>query len=155
MKGKLIAFASILCIASLIVSGANAKGKPDKPGDTKTELIIFAGDLVGYDDSVEGCCPNAGPFPVYGMTLVKDLGDFRAGYYEGYLFISTYGTGRDREYKVQFWNDNIAIEIIGGVIVNDKKNKVLTVTFTDESCVDLNTGVDIAEVNFVLTRTPS
>jgi hypothetical protein len=121
----------------------------------ETELIEFTGDLVGYDDSVEGCCPNAGPFPRYAMTLVRDLGDFAAGYYEGYLFINAYGAGRNRQYKVQFWNDDIAIEIIGGVIDNDKKNKVLTVTFTDEDCMDLFLETKIATVSFVLTRTPS
>ena len=154
MKGKLVAFASILCIASLIASGANAKGKPDKPVEPKTELITFAGDLIG-SGPVEGCCPNAGPFPAYGMTLQFDVGDFTAGaYFDGQLFINNYGAGRDRKYKVQFWNDDIAIEIIGGVIDKDKKNNLLTVTFTDEICVDLNTGENIAEVSFVLVRTP-
>ena len=73
--------------------------------------------------------------------------------YEGQLFINFFGAGRDQKYKVQFWNDDIAIEIIGGVIDNDKKNKVLTVTFTDETCVDLYTKSFIAEVSFVLVRT--
>jgi len=56
--------------------------------------------------------------------------------------------------KVQFWNDYVAIEIIGGVIDNDKKNKLLTVTFQDEACVDLYTKELIAEVSFVLVRAP-
>ncbi len=68
MKGKLIVFAGILCIASLMVSGANADkpttnpGKGDKSPKTNTELIVFTGDLEGWAH-VEGCCPNAGPFP--------------------------------------------------------------------------------------------
>jgi len=152
MKGKLITFAGILCIASLIVSGANAKGKPDKPPKTETELIIFTGNLSG-NEPVEGCCPNAGPFPKYGMSL-SGVGNIQDGYYEGFLFINHHGAGRDRKYKVQFWNDAIAIEIIGGVIDNDKKNKILTVTFTDEDCVDLYTKAFIAEVDFQLVRTP-
>ena len=158
MKGKLIAFASVLCITSLMVSGANAD-KPDnpgKPGKTKTELIVFTGDLSGWQE-VEGCCPNAGPFPQYAMTLNFAVGGFPASsYFDGQLFINNYGSGRDRKYKVQFWvADGIAIEIIGGEIYKDKKTKTLTVVFTDEMCVDLNTGEDIAEVDFVLTRTPS
>ena len=156
MKGKLIAFAGILCIASLIVSGANAKGKPDKPPKTETELIVFTGDLAGGQE-VEDCCPNAGPFPQYAMTLNFAVGGFPAGsYFDGQLFINNYGSGRDRKYKVQFWvEDGIAIEVIGGEIYKDKRTKTLTVVFTDEMCVDLNTGEDIAEVDFVLTRTPS
>ena len=69
MKGKLVAFAGILCIASLFISGANAKGKPDKPGNTQTELIGFAGDFFYGSQPVKGCCPNAGPFPEYTLTL--------------------------------------------------------------------------------------
>jgi hypothetical protein len=121
----------------------------------ETELIEFTGDLVGYDDSVEGCCPNAGPFPEYAMTLVRDLGDFKAGYYQGYLFMNHYGAGRNRKYKVQFWNDDIAIEIIGGVIDNNKKTKVLTVDFTDEDCMDLFKETKIATVSFTLVRAPN
>jgi hypothetical protein len=155
MKGKLIVFAGILCIASLVISGANAKGKPDKPPKTNTELIVFIGDLEGYKD-VEGCCPNAGPFPEYEMTLAFPVGVFPAGtYYQGWLFINNYGAGRDNEYKVQFWNDDIFVEIIGGEIHKDKKTKILTVEFTNEMCVDQNTGEDIGEVSFTLTRTPN
>jgi len=155
MKGKLVAFAGILCIASLIASGANAKGKPDKPPKTETELIVFTGDLLGYQD-VEGCCPNNGPFPEYGMTLAFAVLGFQPNtFYDGWLFINRYGAGKDQKYKVQFWNSDIAIEIIGGVIDNDKKNKRLTVTFTNEDCVDLYTKEFIAKVGFVLTRTPN
>jgi len=154
MKGKLIAFASILCIASLMASGANAD-KPDKAPKgpkTNTELIIFTGDLSG-NEPVEGCCPSAGPFPEYGMRL-SGVGNITDGYYDGFLFINRYGSGRNQKYKVQFWNDAIAIEIIGGVIDEDNKNKRLTVTFTEEACVDLDSGDWIAAVTFELVRTP-
>jgi len=154
MKGRLVAFVGVLCIASLMVSGANAKGKPDKPDkpdEAKTEWIAFTGDLSGYQ-AVEGCCPNDGPFPEYEMTLDQVGG--LDGHYDGRLFMNRYGAGRDQEYKVQFWNDEFAIEIIGGVIDDDKKNKVLTVTFTDEARVDLYTKVFIAPVSFVIVRTP-
>jgi hypothetical protein len=131
-------------------------GKPDKPSTSKTEWIAFEGDLVG-SQAVEGCCPNDGPFPEYGMILGFEVEGFPPDtYYDGQLFINRYGAGRNQKYKVQFWNDEtgIAIEIIGGVIDDDKKNKVLTVTFTDEMCVNLWTGSPIAVVTFTLVRSP-
>ena len=71
MKGRLIAFVGIFCIAILIFSGTDAKGeKPDKPSGKPSgkEWIQFWGDLVG-GQVVEGCCPNAGPNPSYDMCL--------------------------------------------------------------------------------------
>jgi len=168
MKGKLIAFASILCIASLMASGANAgkpdkSGKPDKPGNIETELIIFTGDLAG-DQEVENCCPNAGPFPEYELTLNKALvfddgTSYPVGTYDGQVFMNDYRVGKDRMYKVQFWTDvpeHICIEIYGGVKDYDKKTKVFTVTFDD---VEWNVMHDpeknpIGLVSFVLTRSP-
>jgi hypothetical protein len=162
MKSKLIAFMTILCIAVLIASGASAKvkpGKPDKPDNVETELIIFMDDLQGWQ-IVEGCCPNAGPFPQYSMILNFPVNGFEAGsQFDGQLFINSYGSGRDRQYKVQFWTeegpDHIAIEIIGGRIYSDKKTKTLTVEFTNEDCVNLYTKELIAEVSFTLERTPN
>jgi len=160
MKGKLIAFASILCIASLMVSGANA-GKPikgDKPGNkgkTQTELIVFTGDLTG-EQEVEGCCPNAGPFPEYTLTLTKPLSFtdgtvFPAGDHEGQVFMNGG--------KFQFWtegwpDDHICIEIYGGVEDYDRKAKVLTVTFDDvEWNVMHETEEDpLQKLTFVSTR---
>jgi hypothetical protein len=158
MKGKLIAFASILCIASLMVSGANADkpntppGKGDKPPKTNTELIVFQGALQGWAH-VEGCCPNAGPSPRYTMYLPDGLRDFDneqiypIGTYDGELFMNGYGAGQDRDqYIVQFHAccthvDSVDIckdslpelkfQIIGGTSVYDKKNKVLAVTVVD------------------------
>ena len=154
MKGRLVAIIGIFCIAILIVSAANAD-KPPKPDKTTAECITFTGDLIGHQQ-VEGCCPNAGPFPAYTMTLALDS-SLPDGTYEGELFINYYGAGRNRKYIVQFWNDDlgVAIEIIGGVIDNDKKNKVLTVTFEDEtgwySINDI--PIPIPNVSFVLVRT--
>jgi hypothetical protein len=155
MKGRLIAFVGIFCIAVLIVSGQDAQGKPDKPGKSNTEWIAFEGDLVG-GQAVVGCCPNAGPWPEYTMTLLFGAGDFLPGTYDGQLFINYYGAGRNQKYKVQFWNNDIGlfIEIIGGVIELDRKNNLLTVTFTEEMCVNLFTGDPIAVVNFTLVRRP-
>ncbi len=131
-------------------------GKPNKPGKPKTEWIEFYGDLVG-GQPVDGCCPNAGPFPEYTMTLPFGVGDIPAGTtIDGYLFINVYGACRNNAYIVQFWNDDlkIFIEIIGGVIDYDKKTKVLTVTFENEECVDYCTGTT-TPVTFTLVRRPN
>ena len=157
MKGKLIAFASVLCIASLMASGANAdkpedKGKPDK---TNTELIVFTGGLQGWAH-VEGCCPNAGPFPWYTMYLPDGLRDFDneqiypSGTYYGTLFINIDGVGHNSGNNniVQFHacciaNDSgdecdglypeLKFQIRGGegAEAGRKKDRVSTVTFTN------------------------
>ena len=154
MKGKLVAFAGIFCIASLMASGANAD-KPDKPPGKPDappgELIVFTGDLQGWAH-VEGCCPNAGPSPRYTMYLPSGLYDlnneqiYPIGTYDGELFMNGYGAGQDSEYIVQFHacckaEDSVdecrytlpelKFQIIGGTPVHDKKSKVLTVTFED------------------------
>ena len=162
MKGKLLAFASILCIASLMASGANAD-KPDNPGKpdkTTTESITFTGELIGIGE-VEGCCPTSeDPFPTYTMYLGFAVAGYPAGeVVDGVLYINELGQGHDRKYKVQFWNDHnspnhVAIEIIGGEITKDKKNKTVTVVFTDADCVDIHGGAFIAKVTFTLARAP-
>jgi hypothetical protein len=161
MKRRLIAFVGIFCIPVLIVSGAYAQGKPDKPGNSQTEWIEFSGALKG-GEAVNGCCPNAGPYPPYRMILNFEVGTHAAGTsYDGQLFINYYGAGKNRHYIVQFWtgdkpgDSDVAIEIIGGVIVFDRTSKVLTVTFTNELCVDMITGQTIADVSFTLVRGPS
>ena len=151
MKARLVQLAGVLCIVGLIVSGAHAKGRPDNPGVPKAEWIAFSGDLAG-GQIVEGCCPNAGPFPLYTMTLNDGEDGLPDGTYEGQLFINRYGAGRDQKYVVQFWNDSLEVEIIGGVIDYDRRNKVTTVTFTDELCRHLETKQRIAVVSFVLVR---
>ena len=86
------------------------------------------------------------------------MGGFPAGtcYKNGHLFINFFGAGRNRQYIVKFSKEgtDVAIKIIGGVIDYDRRTKILTVTFTDELCVDNNTGQVIAEVNFTLVRRP-
>jgi len=162
MKRRLIAFVGIFCIAILIVSGVDARMNPDKPdkppGKSKTEWIEFSGDLAG-GQPVDGCCPNAGPFPEYRMCLNFEVGGFPAGTcYDGQLFINNYRylAKGERQYKVQFWKEgtDVGIEIIGGVINFDKRSKILTVTFTEELCVDMCTGAPITTVNFTLVRHP-
>ena len=180
MKGKLLAFASILCIASLMASGANA-GKPDKPpgkpGETQTELIEFKAfpsppefltNFIG-SQPVEGCCPNAGPFPQYTLTLTMDLVGidgtyYLAGVYDGYVFMNAYREGKNRLYQVQFWTDELSepdlvdqlcIEMYGGVRDYNKKTKVLTVTFENVAWHHLHERDNpLGFVSFVLTRSP-
>ena len=154
MKGRVIAIVGVFCIACLVVAGAYAKVKPEKtpkPDGTTTEWIEFTGALDG-GEAVEGCCPNAGPWPEYTMTL-SGVGDLLDGTYNGQLFINYYGAGRNQKYIVQFWTDDFGIEIIGGQIDKDKETKVLTVTFENELCWDLNyPDQAIGVVTFTLVR---
>ena len=157
-KTRLTMFLAIFCIVILTASSQVAKGKPDKPenpGQSHTEWIEFTGDLIG-GQPVDDCCPNAGPFPGYRMYLSFWVGDNPPGWYDGQLFINNYGAGRDHEYKVQFWNNELClwIEIIGGVIYSDRKTKVLTVIFTKEDCVDRFTDEIVKQVSFTLVRGP-
>ena len=136
-------FVSLMFVVTGLEAGKpdnlNKPPKSDNPKKTKAECILFTGDLLGMAE-VEGCCPNAGPFPAYTMTL--DLHDANGndyvGDYVGQLFMSF---APDEEYKVQFWNwdsdneipgvGNIFFEIYGGDIIYDRKSKFLNVTFTD------------------------
>ena len=157
MKGRLVAFVGVFCIAILVVAGANAgkKDKPPKPGEPEAECITFLGpDLVGSQE-VEGCCPNAGPWPAYQMYLPNGLNKLPPDTFDGQLYINRYGAGRNQKYIVQFWSEDIGMgmEIIGGVIDHDKKNKVLTVTFTDEPCWDFLNETPLPNVSFTLVRT--
>jgi hypothetical protein len=72
--------------------------------------------------------------------------------------MNVYGNGKKKSYIVQFWWIEAAgeyfIEVKGGVLQEDKKNKSLIVTFTDEPCgirFD-NLLIETVPVNFVLTR---
>ena len=168
MRKKFIIKLGILGLAAIFLLSmasystdkeVTTKGKPDKPfkpGKPEKDWIQFTGDLatVPGGEVVDGCCPNAGPFPAYTMTLAFWVGDIPPGTpIDGYLFINGYGAGRNHAYKVQFWNDDlyIFIEIIGGVIDNDRKNKVLTVTFENEECFEYWTGTTTL-VTFTLVR---
>jgi len=157
MKRILIALVGIFCIAGLIVLGQDAQGKPDKPDKSSAQWIEFSGEDLEGGEWVYGCCPNAGPWPDYTMTLNFGSHNFSPGTYYGKLFINYFGAGRNQKYKVQFWWNydlDLGIEIIGGVLDFDRKNKVLTVTFKDEECVHIKTGTPIKLVNFTLVRSP-
>jgi hypothetical protein len=171
MKGRLVAFVGIFCIAMLIASGAYA-GKPDKepkpprPGGgkdgTRAECIVFVdngndGDLThvylegGQDCAIEGCCPNAGPWPLYEMTLhnvqYKDAFGVEVPLDDdpvlGLLFMNSWGRNAPYEgWKVQFWTCNYRarrpvggdffFQINGGTAVpQPKKSKVSVIEFLD------------------------
>jgi len=170
MRRELIAKIGILGLAVIFLLSmasystdqeVTTQGKPDKPvkpDNPKAEQITFQGDLEG-DEAVFGCCPNAGPFPVYTMTLGFEFAGIEAGTpIDGWLFINYYGAGRDQKYKVQFWwNYDLdqGIEIIGGEIYHDRQAKVLTVTFTNDECVCIKSKIPIPQlVNFTLERYP-
>ena len=132
------------------------KKKPQPGGNPTSELISFDGDLAG-SQVVEDCCPNAGPFPEYSMTLSGSLPD---GTYDGNIFMNTFGRGKDKSYMVQFmWseNENYFIEIKGGVFNEDKKTKTLIATFKNAQCeIWINNHLSSTVlVNFVLTRAPA
>jgi hypothetical protein len=118
----------------------------DGEGKTNAECIVFTGDLetVPGSEVVEDCCPNAGPFPAYAMTLnmlYKD-GITYQGQYDGQLFTKFSSNGPHKQSKVQFWSwdsdldtpsvGDIFFEIDGGDVEFDRKNDFLTVSFTDE-----------------------
>ena len=128
MKARLVAFVGVFCIAMLIASGAYAgkptdkpdkPGKPPHPGKITTECITFSGqDLFGHQQ-VEDCCPNAGPFPAYRMTLwIGDEDDPWWGKtFDGDLFakpVTTRVKGQKTErYLVQFWTWDSETDIPG------------------------------------------
>ena len=121
---KRLAFVAMLFSLFFVVTNATAKKPvkpPPDPDQTTAECIVFAGDLetVPGSEVVEDCCPNAGPFPGYAMTLDLKYEDgttaYYGGPYDGKLFINNYGAGRSHGYIVQFWNDDICFEAIGGL----------------------------------------
>ena len=148
---------SLVFVATNVTAKKPIKPPPD-PDETTAECIVFTGDLTGKAE-VEDCCPNAGPFPDYAMTLDLKYEGGTSAYYgdsiDGKLFINNYGAGRNHGYIVQFWNDDICFEAIGGLIDNDKKSKVLTVSFNGEEAYFCETdGVPIFPlVSFTLQRT--
>jgi hypothetical protein len=160
MKGRLVAFGGVFCIALLIVSGAYA-GKPPKepksphrPGNIAIECIEFTGDLASVPEGgtvVEGCCPNAGPAPEYTMILkIESLqpGDWGQEF-EGHLFAKPLRIkvkGQSTEYyQVHFctwdWDERLPAEgdyffdirCDGDDIQYDETTDVLTVTVEDET----------------------
>jgi len=161
MKGRLVAFVGVFCIALLIASGAYADKPPKEPKEPKSplpgniavECIEFTGDLESVPEGgtvVVGCCPNAGPSPAYMMTL-RIGGDMPSEAwgetFDGHLFakpLSIKVKGQTTEYyKVQFntWDWETEIPSEGDYFFEircdgndiDETNDVLTVTVVDET----------------------
>jgi hypothetical protein len=133
------------------------KKKPQPGGNPTSELISFVGDLAG-SQVVEDCCPNAGPFPEYIMTLEEDLfpAEISGRELDGNIFMNTFGRGKNKSYIVQFWTESMFLEIIGGEIHKDKRTKTTTVSFADEPCdVTIDGETTTVSVSFVLTRAPA
>jgi hypothetical protein len=146
---------SQLTQSTLDVETQLSKGRPHPNKPRKAELIAFVGDLKG-SQTVVGCCPNAGPFPAYTMTLSGPLLEsLPAGPHDGQIFMNTVGSRRaNRSYMVQFWTETMFLEVRGGVIQEDKKNKSLTATYTNQPMTIYLDGepTDPVDVNFTLTR---
>jgi hypothetical protein len=163
MKAGRLATVGIVFIAILVVSGARpeSQGKPGKPPFTGQECIVFTGEpLLPHLDGkqlVEGCCPNRGPFPPYTMGLWGVLGGFD-GVYDGNLFMNQYRPGRIRQYMVEFWTDELHFVVMGGVVKEDTKNK-LVVDFdqNNSECDEYSSGTYkgpcMATPTFTLVRT--
>jgi hypothetical protein len=125
----------------------------------RSDQITFTGDLVG-DEEVFGCCPNAGPYPVYTMTMSDNFPEDFRGTYTGNIFLNGFGRNLPWAYKVQFWwgeEEEYFIEIRGGTVHKDKRTKILTATFTQEDTCwtwDPNGVERIIFIDFTLIRAP-
>jgi hypothetical protein len=70
--------------------------------------------------------------------------------------MNVYGTGKNKSYIVQFSDETMFLEVIGGDIEKDNRTKTTTVTFTDEQCeVTVANVTTTFEVNFTLARVPA
>jgi hypothetical protein len=129
------------------------------------DLITFTGDLEGIPQTqlVIGCCPNAGPSPPYTMMLSSEIfpTEISGRALDGYIFMNNFGRNLPWAYKVSFWwpennaQDTLII-VRGGIPYKDKRTKILTVTFTQDTCWIYypNGDVDTVYVDFKLIRDP-
>ena len=124
-----------------------------KPHDG--DLIIFEGELTG-EETVMGCCPNAGPSPVYPELELSGPNLPVGIYYNGEIFMNSTGRQSPGDYLVKFWAGTLYLEIRGGVAHLERRTKILTVIFTDEDTqceIDINGILTYSEpVTFTLTR---
>ena len=172
MKNLLISFV-MLVISCFLFSCENGNQLTQTGSDeeyniinkkpVQGELISFIGDLEGSQEVI-GCCPNAGPFPEYILKLKEDPFPLEISGREldGNIFMNKFGRNLPWEYKVQFsWceinsTDTTFIEVRGGVLQEDKKNKITTVTFIQDTCWIWYSGGQetIVFVDFTLERKP-
>ncbi|MDX1799157.1 MAG: hypothetical protein R3255_10950 [Candidatus Lokiarchaeia archaeon] len=163
MKSKgilvvILSIALILSVTLILVGPVLSKPKPNP--NSNPELIIFEGDLEGNQEVV-GCCPNAGPWPEYTMTLSDNFQPEFRGEHIGNIFMNGFGQKLPWEYKVQFWwtedDTEYFIEIRGGEVQRDRKTKILTVTFVMVETYEIWIGYELQDnviVTFTLTRDP-
>jgi hypothetical protein len=162
MKSKIISvliLSTILLVSITSILAISGLSKP-KP-NPNPELITFIGDLEGSQEVV-GCCPNAGPCPEYTLTLsaLSAFPDEMKGKHEGNIFMNFFGAGKNKQsYLVKFsWttedDTEYFIDIRGGNIDQDRKAKILTVTFDKVPCeIWINDDPTApATVSFTLTR---
>lgn len=145
-------------------SDLELQGLNKKPAEG--ELITFTGDLEGVPPTqlVFNCCPNAGPFPEYTMLLKEDPFPLEISERElyGNIFMNRFGHNLPWKYKVSFWwaegQDTTLIIVRGGEPYQDRRTKVLTVTFTEDTCwiyyPDPLKDTDTVYVTFTLIRDP-
>ena len=176
MKSKVISvliLSTTLILVSFILVSCMYDGSPTQnTSDLETlrlskrkihsENITFEGDLEGSQEVVD-CCPNAGPNPIYTMTLSEKFPQGFPGIHTGYIFMNSFGRNMPWDYKVQFWwwtedGTEYFIEIRGGEAHKDKRTKILTVTFDEVRCYEIWIGglnyTEIVRVSFILTRDP-
>lgn len=143
-------------------SDLELQGLDKKPA--KGELITFTGDLEGVPNPQEvfNCCPNAGPSPPYSMMLSSEKfpPEMSGRKLDGFIFMNNFGRNLPWAYKVSFWwvedPDTTLIIVRGGETYLEKITKILTVTFTEDTCwIYYPNGVeDTVYVNFTLIRDP-
>jgi hypothetical protein len=178
MDSRRIAFVAGFCIAGFMASGAYAD-KPDKPpgkpgggnDQTRGECIVFVDNQNDSGDdhvwlqssqecAIEGCCPNAGPWPQYLMALhnvryTPALGEedekvtLDNQLVLGYLFMNSFGRNAPYEgWLVQFWtcdyrsgerpgDGDFFFQIRGGTGGLDRKTKVSVIEFLDANDASL------------------
>ena len=120
------------------------------------ELITFTGDLEG-NETVVGCCPNAGPNPEYTLTLNNPPfpAEISGTYVNGEIFMNSTGRQSPGDYLVKYWAGSMYLEIRGGEKQYDRRNKILIVTFEQVPCeiwID-DVLTDTVPIDFVITRT--
>jgi len=149
-------------------SDLELQGLDKKPA--KGELITFTGDLEGVPPTqlVFDCCPNAGPNPPYTMKLSTEKfpPEISGRKLDGFIFLNNFGRNLPWKYKVSFWwvegpvedPDTTLIVVRGGEPYQDRRTKILTVTFTEDTCwiyyPDPLKDTDTVYVTFTLIRDP-
>jgi len=171
---KSIVISVLMLSMSLFFVSCENEGQPtENASDVETQIlskkphdgdkITFTGDLVG-SETVMGCCPNAGPTPIYhSLELIPPEfpveidGIAIAGIYiDGEIFMNFTGRQSPGAYLIKYWHGPLYLEIRGGVASKDKRTKILTVEFEQVPCeiwIDEDSLTTVL-VDFTLVRDP-